>query len=126
VPTPAPDAGTTPPRASITGFLLTFIGLLLIGFSMFAVLAQEGIAGLGVNGRLRVAVGVWVTGWLVYAGAAMGLPGTRWMTQLLGWAGSAVFAILLTLIAAALLFGILRARSRRRDKRAPVPKESRS
>jgi beta-N-acetylhexosaminidase len=125
-PAPPPDAGATLPRASITGFLLTFIGLLLIGFSMFAILAQEGIAGLGVNVRLRAAVGVWVAGWLVYAMAALGLPGTRWVTQWLGWAGSAVFAILLTLVAAALLFGILRTWSRRRDKRAPAPRESRS
>ena len=105
-----------PPRASITGFLLTFIGLLLIGFSMFAIMAQESIAGLGMNARLRAAIGVWVLGWLIYAMAALGLPGTRWVTNMLGWAGSAVFAIMLTLAVAALIFIGLRAWRRNHDK----------
>jgi hypothetical protein len=119
-PTVMPDAVASPPRASITGFLLTFIGLLLIGFSMFAVLAQEALAGIGLNTRLRVAIGVWVMGWLIYAVAAMGLPGTRWVTNMLGWAGSAVFAILLTLVAAALIFAGLRAWRRTQDKTKPT------
>lgn len=119
-PTVMPDAVASPPRASITGFLLTFIGLLLIGFSMFAVLAQEALAGIGLNTRLRVAIGVWVMGWLIYAVAAMGLPGTRWVTNMLGWAGSAVFAILLTLVAAALIFAGLRAWRRTQDKIKPT------
>lgn len=107
-PTAANGAANTPMRASITGFLLTFIGLLMIGFSVFALMAQENHAGFGLNVRLRIAIGVWMLGWLIYAMAALGLPGTRWMTNLLGWAGSAVFAILLTLVAVGLLFAGVR------------------
>ena len=61
---------------------------------MFAIMAQESIAGLGMNARLRAAIGVWV----------------------LGWAGSAVFAIMLTLAVAALIFIGLRAWRRNHDK----------
>lgn len=115
-PTPTPASASTPERASLTGFLLTFIGLLLIGFSVFAVMAQESISGLGVNARLRTAIGVWVMGWVIYVMATLGLPGTHWMTNLLGWAGSSVFALLFTLIGAGLLFAVLRAWRRNRNK----------
>lgn len=110
-------AAAPPARASITGFLLTFIGLLLIGFSVFAIMAQESISSLGINARLRIAIGVWLLGWLIYAMVALGLPGTRWVTNLLGWAGSAVFTIVLTLAATGLLFAGARAwrRSQRKD-----------
>jgi beta-N-acetylhexosaminidase len=109
-PAPADGAGdgSTPTRATITGFLLTFVGLFLIGFSVFAVLAQDTSIGLGVNARLRIAIGVWLLGWLIYAMAALGLPGMRWMTNLLGWAGSVVFTILLTVAAVLLLFAGVR------------------
>jgi beta-N-acetylhexosaminidase len=128
VPTPAASGADLQDRASITGFLLTFIGLLMIGFSVFAVLAREAIIGMGVNARLRIAIGVWVLGWLIYGMAAQGLPGTRWVTNMLGWAGSAVFAIILTLAAAAVLFGLLRTWHKRRDKNtsASSSQESRS
>ncbi len=116
-PTPAPPAESQQTRASITGFLLTFIGLMLIGFSMFAILSQESITGIGVNARVRLVAGIWVTGWLIYAMVAMGLPGTRWITNTLGWAGSAMFAILLTLLTAALVFAGIRAWRNRRGKK---------
>lgn len=117
-PMPANGGASTRARASITGFILTFIGLLLIGFSVFAILAQEPDAGMGINVRLRIAIGVWLLGWLIYVMVALGLPGTRWMTNLLGWAGSAVFTIVLTLAAAGLLFAAMRIwrRSQRKNQ----------
>ena len=71
-----------------------------------------------MNARLRIAIGVWLLGWLIYAMVALGLPGLRWMTNLLGWAGSVVFTILLTVAAVLLLFGGVRVWSRNRRKSA--------
>lgn len=105
---PANGANASPARASITGFLLTAIGLLLISFSVFIFTAQEHQAGLSMSARLRIAVCVWMLGWLIYAMVALGLPGMRWVTNLLGWAGSAISAILLTAVAAALLIAGIR------------------
>jgi hypothetical protein len=116
IPTVTPTALASQDRSNLTGFLLTFIGLLMIGFSVFAVMAQESITRLGLNARLRMAIGVWMLGWLIYVGAALGLPGTRWATNMLGWAGAAVLAIVITLVAAALLFAFLRAWHRNRAR----------
>jgi beta-N-acetylhexosaminidase len=109
---PEPPTATPPARVSLIGFLLTLIGLLVIGVGAFALLSQA-VPALSAAARMRIALGIWCLGWLAYSLTALGFPGTRWATEALGWGGSVLIAVALALVAAGAMLAIVNARKPR-------------
>jgi len=99
----APPVNVNPLRASLPGFVLTFAGLLLVGLGAFGLLTFERIENLPSSARLRIALGLWIAGWLAYVMVAVGLPGTRWLTNSLNWGGSVLAALVIAMLAAAII-----------------------
>ncbi|MCS6848030.1 MAG: glycoside hydrolase family 3 N-terminal domain-containing protein [Anaerolineae bacterium] len=118
MPTPMPLEAPPTARPNLTGFLLALIGLLAVSAGVFFVLSQTGFNALDPHIRVRVALGVWVAGWLSYILAALGAPGLGWATHLWSWGGAVLMAVLFALLCAGLaLVVILRMRGRNRDNR---------
>jgi beta-N-acetylhexosaminidase len=135
-PTPTVEATTAlplvtqppppPSRASLLGFVLALLGLLVIGGGLFVLLSQVTPVAVGVAARLRVAVGVWLAGWLAYILAVLQVPGTRWASEALGWGGPTLLAIALGLIAAVIILAAAIALSRQRPNSANATNATRA
>lgn len=114
-PEPAPPIGEQPPappsRTSFAGFVLALIGLLMTGFGLWFALNRRWPGVFQARTRLRAALGVWTAGWLTYVLAAIGLPGTRWASDGMGWAGSVLLALAVALAAAAAVMALARRRA---------------
>lgn len=115
LPTPMPREMPPATRSNLAGFLLTLVGLLAVSVGVFGVLSQAGFGILDLHTKVRVALGIWVAGWLSYTLAALGAPGLSWATSVLDWSGAVVMAMLFALLGAGLTLVTLRARSRNRD-----------
>jgi beta-N-acetylhexosaminidase len=101
-----------PPRSSLFGFLLALFGLLGVGAGLWAMLTRRWPAAFLPRARLRAALGVWTLGWLAYAVAALGMPGTRWASDGLGlrWAGPTLLALVIAAISAGVVLTLARRR----------------
>ncbi len=115
LPTPTPRGVPSAARSNLAGFLLTLIGLLAVSVGVFTILSQGGFGVPDLHTKVRVALGVWVAGWLSYTLAALGAPGLNWVMAALDWSGAVLMAMLFALLGAGLALVMLRARSRNRD-----------
>lgn len=92
-PTPTPE---TPPRqalANFLGFLLTLIGLLVMGSGLVLFLRARGMA-LPARNLLRVVSLAWTSGWLAYALGGLGMFGAAPLGASPAWLGGCVMALL--------------------------------
>jgi beta-N-acetylhexosaminidase len=106
--TSAGNGALTLLRSSMPGFVLTFAGLLLVGVGIFGLLTAERPPLLNASARLRVSIGLWLLGWLAYVLVARGTPGTRWITNAMGWGGSVVAAVIIAIVAAGIVIAVAR------------------
>ncbi len=125
IPTSTVESQTTPPaagtltllRASLPGFVITFIGLLLVGTVLFGILTTDKASKLNTTTRLRIAIALWLAGWLAYALVAIGLPGTRWLTNALGWGGSVMAAVIIAVVGAGIVVAAAQFNARAESER---------
>jgi beta-N-acetylhexosaminidase len=111
----APQTPPAPPisRASLIGFVITFLALLGFSSVMFITLSNVRPQPARVPTRLRAALFTWTIGWIAYMAYALGALGMTSLAGALGWIGSPLLAIGVALIVvfAVMLVALLRSRS---------------
>ena len=90
-------------QASIGGFIVTALALLVI--ALVSILMLNGSRRVNVSMRWRLVLLSWSAGWIAYVIYATGLPGTTELAAILSWYGSILFAAVMSLVV--LLVGIV-------------------
>jgi beta-N-acetylhexosaminidase len=104
---PVPTATDQPPppvvRASMGGFVITVLALLVI--ALVSVLMLNGTRRVSASKRWRVVLLSWSAGWVAYVVYASGAPGAAQLAKIMGWYGSVLLATVISLIV--LLVGLV-------------------
>lgn len=103
--TPTPPPVTRVVRANLTSFLVTVLGMAVLGASAYWLSLKS--RRLRATNRVRAILWGWTLGWLTYIVVAMGVPGTNQMAVNFGWVGGVLLALVASSVTIFIAFVIL-------------------